>query len=75
MRPENEDKMTAQTTSIMAFASALVVLMLSRPTTEKGNSFTVQTYKSAQYCVPQFDELPTAARVYCRATPTPGMPG
>jgi hypothetical protein len=65
MRSENEDKMTAQTTSITAFAAALVVLMLSPPTTEKGNSYNVQTYKSAQYCVPHFDELPAATRVYC----------
>jgi hypothetical protein len=67
--------MTAQITAITAFAAALVVLMLSPSTTEKGNSFTVQAYKSAQYCLPQFDELPTATQVYCRDTPAPGMPG
>jgi hypothetical protein len=46
--------------TIIAFTSSALAAGNGRPDNE-------YTYKSAQYCIPQYDELPGMTRVYCRA--------
>jgi hypothetical protein len=61
----NGDKMTARIMAMTAVAGAIVALALSLPVTDKGSSYKEQTYRLAQYCAPQLDELPGTTRVYC----------
>jgi hypothetical protein len=61
----NEDKMTAQTMAMTAVAGAIVALALALPVTNKVSAYEERTYRLAQYCAPQLDELPGTTRVYC----------
>ena len=49
----------------MPFVAAIIALGLPALAAGNGKRDTEYTYKSAQYCIPQFDELPGATRVYC----------
>ena len=49
----------------MALVPVIIALALPALAAGNGKRDTEYTYKSAQYCIPQFDELPGATRVYC----------
>jgi hypothetical protein len=57
--------MTMSTKVTMVFV--VVVFALAFPTVPAGNGKrdNAYTYKLAQYCMPQSDELPGATRVFC----------
>jgi hypothetical protein len=58
-------EMTMSTKLAMAFAAVIVALALPALAAGNGNRDNEHTYKLAQYCIPQHDELPGATRVYC----------
>ena len=49
----------------MAFVAVVIALALPALAGGNGNRDNEYTYKSAQYCIPQLDELPGTTRVYC----------
>ena len=49
----------------VAFVAVIVALPLSALAAGNGNRDNEYTYKLAQYCMPQHDELPGTTRVYC----------
>ena len=49
----------------MAFVPIIIALAVPALAAGNGNRDNESTYKSAQYCIPQFDELPGTTRVYC----------
>jgi hypothetical protein len=57
--------MTMSTKVAIAFVAAIVALALPALATGNGNRDNEHTYKLAQYCAPQHDELPGATKVYC----------
>jgi hypothetical protein len=49
----------------MALAAVVIACASPALTTGNGNRSNWYTFKSAQYCIPQFDDNPDALRVYC----------
>jgi hypothetical protein len=49
----------------MAFVAAIIALASPALAAGNGNRDNELTYKLAQYCVPQHDELPGMTKVYC----------
>jgi hypothetical protein len=49
----------------MPFVAAITALAFSALSAGNSNHDTEHTSRSAQYCIPQFDELPATTRVYC----------
>ena len=58
-------KMTMSTRIMMALVAVVMALTFSALAAGNGNRKNSYTYKSAQYCIPGFDDLPGATRVYC----------
>jgi hypothetical protein len=58
-------EMTMSTKLAMAFAAVIVASALPALAASNANRDNEYTYKLAQFCVPQHDELPGATRVYC----------
>jgi hypothetical protein len=63
MRFRHEEEMVMSSKITMAFVAAIIALACFALTAGNGNR--EYTYKSAQYCMPQYDELPGTTRVYC----------
>jgi hypothetical protein len=62
IRHEEKTTMSAKITmALVAVVIACVPLVLAGGNGNRDNGYT----KSAQYCVPQFDDNPDALRVYC----------
>lgn len=57
--------MTVSTKVTMAFVAAIVALAFPTLLAGNGNRDTEYAYKTAQYCIPQLDELPGTTRLYC----------
>jgi hypothetical protein len=57
--------MTMPTKVAMAFAAVIVALALPAFAAGNGTRDNGYTFKLAQYCVPQHDELPGTTKVYC----------
>jgi hypothetical protein len=57
--------MTMSTKLAMAFVAVIVASALPALAAGNGNRDSGYTYKLAQYCMPQHDELPGATKVYC----------
>jgi hypothetical protein len=57
--------MTMPTKVAMAFAAVIVALAFPAFAAGTGARDNGYTYKLAQYCVPQHDELPGTTKVYC----------
>jgi hypothetical protein len=49
----------------MALVAAVIVCASPALAEGNGNRDTEYTYKTAQYCIPQLDELPGTTRLYC----------
>lgn len=49
----------------MPFVAAIIALAFPAFGAGNSNRDNEHTSKSAQYCIPQFDELPATTRVYC----------
>ena len=49
----------------MVFAAGIIALALPALAAGNGSRDNEQSYKLAQYCIPQHDELPGMNRVYC----------
>jgi hypothetical protein len=62
---QHEEKLTMSTKVRMAFVPIIIALAVPALAAGNGNRDNESTYKSAQYCIPQFDELPGTTRVYC----------
>jgi hypothetical protein len=60
-----EEKMYMSTKVAMAFVAVIVALALPALAARKANRDNEHTYKLAQYCVPQHEELPGTTKVYC----------
>jgi hypothetical protein len=58
-------KMTMSTRIMMALFAVVMALTFPALAAGNGNPDNAYTYKSAQYCIPGFDDLPSATRVYC----------
>jgi hypothetical protein len=63
--PPTRGEMTMSTKVAMAFAAVIVAVALPVLAAGDANRDTGHTYKLAQYCVPQHDELPGTTKVYC----------
>jgi hypothetical protein len=50
---------------MMALVAVVMALTFPALAAGNGNPDSAYTYKSAQYCIPGFDDLPSATRVYC----------
>jgi hypothetical protein len=61
----HEENMTMSTKVAMAFVAVIVALAMPALAAGDGNRDTGHTYRLAQYCVPQHDELPGTTKVYC----------
>jgi hypothetical protein len=57
--------MTMSTKVAVFFVAVIVALPLSALAAGNGNRDNEYTYKLAQYCMPQHDELPGMTKVYC----------
>jgi hypothetical protein len=57
--------MTMSIKLTMAFVAAIIALASPALAAGNGNRDNELTYKLAQYCVPQHDELPGMTKVYC----------
>jgi hypothetical protein len=57
--------MTMSTKVAMAFVAAVIALALPALAAGDGKRDNEYTYKLAQYCIPQLDELPGTTRVFC----------
>jgi hypothetical protein len=57
--------MTMSTKIAMAFVAVIVALALPALAAGNGARDNAYTYKLAQYCVPQHDEIPGTTKVYC----------
>jgi hypothetical protein len=57
--------MTMSTWIMMALFAVVMALTFPALAAGNGNPDNAYTYKSAQYCIPGFDDLPSATRVYC----------
>jgi hypothetical protein len=49
----------------MALMAAVIASASPALAGSNGNRDTEYTYKTAQYCMPQLDELPGTTRLYC----------
>ena len=49
----------------MAFVAAIIALAFPALAAGNGNRDTAYSNKTAQYCIPQLDELPGTTRLYC----------
>jgi hypothetical protein len=58
-------EMTMSTKLAIAFVAVIVASALPALAAGNANRDNEYTYKLAQFCVPQHDELPGATRVYC----------
>ena len=61
--PRHEEKITMSTKITMALIA--VVTALTCPALDAGNGNRGHAYKSAQYCIPQYEDLSDVTRVYC----------
>ena len=59
--PTHQEKITMSTKVI----AAIVALAFLAVGAGIGNRHNEYTYTFAQYCIPQFDELPGTTKVYC----------
>jgi hypothetical protein len=50
----------------MAFVATIIAMASPVLPAGNGNRDDERSYKSAQYCIPQLDELSSAISVYCR---------
>ena len=50
---------------MLALVSAIIAFTLPALAAGKGNRDNEYTYKLAQYCIPQLDDLPGTTRVFC----------
>jgi hypothetical protein len=57
--------MTMSTKITMALVATIVALALPALAAGNGKRDDEYTYKLAQYCIPQLDELPGTTRVFC----------
>jgi hypothetical protein len=57
--------MTMSTKVTMALVATIVALALPTLAAGNGERDDEYTYKLAQYCIPQLDELPGTTRVFC----------
>jgi len=57
--------MTMSTKVTMAFVAAVIALAPPALAAGIGKRDNEYTYKLAQYCTPQLDELPGTTRVFC----------
>jgi hypothetical protein len=51
----------------MALVAAIIAMASPALPASSGNRDSEHSYKSAQYCIPQLDELPGTTSIYCRA--------
>jgi hypothetical protein len=49
----------------ITMALIAVVTALTCPALDAGNANRGHAYKSAQYCIPQYEDLSDVTRVYC----------
>jgi hypothetical protein len=49
----------------MALIAVVTALAFPALAAGNGNPSNAYTYKSAQYCIPQYDDLSDMTRVYC----------
>lgn len=61
----HEEKMTMSTKITMALVAAVIACASPALAGGNGNRDTEYTYKTAQFCIPQLDELPGTTRLYC----------
>jgi hypothetical protein len=59
--------MTMSTKVTTALVAAVIAMALPALAAGNANRDNEHGYKSAQYCMPQLDELPGTTSVYCRA--------
>jgi hypothetical protein len=57
--------MTMSTKITMALVAAVIACAPPALGGCNGNRDTEHTYETAQYCIPQLDELPGTTRLYC----------
>jgi hypothetical protein len=57
--------MTMSTKITMALMAAVIASASPALAGSNGTRDTEYTYKTAQYCMPQLDELPGTTRLYC----------
>jgi hypothetical protein len=62
---QHEEKMTMSTKITMALVAAVIACASPALAEGNGNRDTEYTYKTAQFCIPQLDELPGTTRLYC----------
>ena len=60
-----QGKVTMSTKITMALMAAVIASASPALAGGNGNRDTEYTYKTAQYCMPQLDELPGTTRLYC----------
>jgi len=63
----HEEKITMSTKIAMELVAVVMALAFPALAAGNGNRDNAYAYTSAQYCVPQYDDLPDLTRVYCWA--------